>query len=72
MPRLTSEQVEELIRLRVEEKKTQVELSKHFNITQPAVWRHLNKRGLTKQRAKEEPVTVPEDPDMPMPDTQGT
>lgn len=61
MPRLTSEQVEELVRLRVEENKTQVELSEIFNITQPAVWRHLKKRGLTKkQRAREEEVTVPD------------
>lgn len=63
MPRLTSEQVEELVRLRVEENKTQVELSEIFNITQPAVWRHLKKRGLTKkQKAREESqaVTVPD------------
>jgi len=60
MPRLTDEQVEELIRLRVEEKKTQVELSKLFNITQPAVWRHLKNRGLTKKRDTDEVVTVPD------------
>lgn len=60
MARLTNDQVEELVRLRVEENKTQIELSKLFNITQPAVWRHLKKRGLTKARTADEAVTVPE------------
>lgn len=60
MARLTVEQIEELVRLRTEENKTQAELSEQFGISQPAVWRHLQKRGLTRERSKPVVVSDPE------------
>ena len=56
MARLTKEQVAELLRLRTENNMTQHQLAAHFGITQPAVFNHLKKNGLTKERQKVENV----------------